>query len=144
VTGQPTVASDGAVYGPDNNQPLNLQVAKVLDIPAGKAANFTFFAASPETENAAVLYDVRHRELAERGTAPAKGFEPFHVTATRRAQKVYISTWSKPQGMNGPWAPTINRIERVRQADAMWLIGAEDSNVVGGNYRDMVVEVSCR
>ena len=146
--GQTGSAPNGPGYGPDDNQPLDLIRAKRVTIRKGTSAVFTFSADRPDTENAVMLYEIlpggEYKQVGERGTAPHRQFAPLRYPEkpSRQDTVVIISSWAKREGMNGPWSPTNSRIERPAENVPTWIIGAEDSP--NYNYRDMVVQVTCK
>jgi hypothetical protein len=133
-----------SAYGPDDNRPLDIRMAKRVVIRPGRTGSLTFSAAGPETENAVMVYDSAFRIPAERGTAPHRLYEPIEVRAPLTEPTIIIvSTWAKFGGMSGSWGPTINRVELASQNGAVWPIGAEDTGLASGNFRDMAVQVTC-
>ena len=133
-----------ASYGPDENARLNPGKlrATIVVIPAGRVANFTFSAAAPKDENAAVIYDSEFQQLAERGTDPAKGFEPFRYPATVQPTDtiVLVSTWSK---WRKKWSQSFIRIDAPTEGSWIWTIRAEEAAIISGDYRDMIVNLTC-
>jgi hypothetical protein len=136
------VAPAQASYGPDENAKLNPGEvrAMIVVIPAGRVANFTFSSVAPKDENAAVLYDSEFQELAERGTDPAKGFEPFRYPATVQPTDtiVVVSTWSK---WRKRWSQSWVHVDAP--AEGSWTIRAEEGAILSGDYRDMIVNITC-
>jgi hypothetical protein len=135
-----------ASYGPDENERVNpgRMRAPIVVIPAGRVANFTFSSVAPKLENAVVLYDSEFHQLAERGTDPARGFEPFRYPATVQPTDtiVVVSTWSK---WRKSWGQTLAHIDLDEPAEGSlrWTIRAEEAAFVSGDYRDMIVNLTC-
>jgi len=131
-------------FGPDENARLNPGKlrAMIVTIPAGKVANFTFSAGTPKDENAAILYDAEFHQLAERGTDPAKGFEPFRYPATPQPTDtiVIVSTWSK---WHNRWSQSFVHVDGPTEDHWVWTIRAEDGAIISGDYRDMIVNLTC-
>lgn len=133
-----------ATFGPDENARLNpgKMRAMIVVIPAGRFANFTFSAVKPKDENAAILYDSEFHQLAVRGTDPAKGFEPFRYPATAQPTDtiVIVSTWDK---WHNRWSQSFVRIDSPAEGGGMWTIRAEEAAILSGDYRDMIVNITC-
>ena len=133
-----------ASYGPDENARLNPGKlrATIVVIPAGRVANFTFSAVAPKDENAVVIYDSEFQQLAERGTDPAKGFEPFRYPATVQPTDtiVLVSTWSK---WRKRWSQSFVVVDAPAEGSWIWTIRAEEAAIISGDYRDMIVNLTC-
>jgi hypothetical protein len=133
-----------ASYGPDEDARLNPGKlrAMLVVIPAGRFANFTFSSVAPKNENAAVIYDAEFRQLAERGTDPAKGLEPFRYPATVQPTDtvVLVSTWAK---WRKRWGQTFVTVDPPVEGSWVWTIRAEEAAIISGDYRDMIVKLTC-
>ena len=129
--------------GPEENEPLNLQHSKLVMIPKGNIANLTFSSEHPVMENAVVIYTgTVDNTLGKRGVSGnSYGLEPLHwpVTAQDRDTSIIISTWVKK---DGGWKPSSARTESYPGGSNIVRIAAEDTGDTG-NYRDMIVDVSC-
>jgi hypothetical protein len=133
-----------AVFGPDENKKLAVGItrATAVVIPAGRTATFTFSADAPEDENAVIIYDSEFKQLAERGTAPEKGFEPFRFPETAQAvdTTIIVSTWVKHFGK---WNQSFFRVDAPKAETPFWTIRAEEAAIISGDYRDMIVTIGC-
>jgi hypothetical protein len=130
----------GRNYGPDQNEPLNLDLALTLTIPAGRTANLMFWNNSPQTENALLIYSDDFKEMAKKKMAGGKNFDPITIKAGKTAKRVIITGWHKDNA--GAWDKNYVRAERYAPVPNMWLAATEDSSP-NGDYRDFVAQVFC-
>lgn len=142
ITLPPLTAPEAASFGPNEDQKLSLHLlfATTVVIPAGRTANFTFSVGTAKDENVVILYDSEFQQLAQRGTDPAKGLEPFRYPATVQPTDtiVVVVPWSK---FLGRWGQSYPRPDRL--ASSALEIRIEDRELLSGNYRDMIVNVGC-
>ena len=130
----------GRSYGPDQNEPLNLDMALTLTIPAGRTANFMFWNHGPQAENAMMIYSDSFQEIAKKKTAGGRNFDPITVQAGKAAKSVIITGWHKDNA--GVWDKNFVRAERYPPVPDMWLAATEDSSP-NGDYRDFVAQIVC-
>jgi hypothetical protein len=129
--------------GPAENEPLNLQHSKLVMIPKGNIAHLAFSSEHPVMENAVVIYTgAVDNTLGKRGVSGnSYGLEP--LTWPPRAQdsdtSIIISTWVNKEG---GWKPSSIRTESYPGGAEIVRVAAEDTGDIG-NYRDMIVDVSC-
>jgi len=138
---QGTSHPTGRTFGPDQNEPLHLEVALTLTIPAGRTANFMFWNNSPQTENAMVIYDDNFHEIAKKKMAGGKDFKPLTIKAGKTSKSVIITGWHKDNA--GAWDRNFVRAERYAPVPNMWLAATEDSSPNEGDYRDFVAQIVC-
>jgi hypothetical protein len=142
ITLPPLTAPATASFGPSEDQKLNLNLllATIVVVPAGRIASFTFSVGTAKDENVVILYDSEFQQLAARGTDPAKGLEPFRYPATVESADtiVVVSPWRK---FLGRWAQSYPRPDWL--ASSTLEIRIEDRELISGNYRDMILNVAC-
>jgi hypothetical protein len=126
----------GSGFGPDGNQPINVDVATKLTIPRGRTAHLLFWNQGPQTENAMMLYDnANFGYVAKRKTAGGRDFSNF---IRKGPATIIISGWHK----SGSWTDNTTRVEKISAIGNMWIVGSEDGG--GDDYRDFVAQVFCK
>lgn len=153
--GGPLNAPGGAIFGPDHNQPLNLQRSMKITVHAGHSAWFTPSRSSPppDFEQAGMLYTERYAPiLTDKGQQwgtnwHARSFDPIKlpkITTSKGDTVLYFSPWNKTE-MRAPWRPSAPKLlfDYGGAAD-IWLIGSEDQDPPAqGNYRDFMLQIVC-
>lgn len=123
------------VFGPDDNMPLNRQLAKGIVCPPQARLEISFYSAA-FWEQALIIYDEEFNEVVERGTfgrTLSRAETPFNTTNSPFTY--YFTGWHKetPESANQPW---IQSPGRIRRSDGInYEIGFEDGR--DGDFDDI-------